>query len=497
MLDITGYEKFAYLFKLFEEISSVPRGSGNTAPIADYLKRFAGERGLECHRDGADNILIKKPATKGYENAPTVILQGHSDIVAERSADCSKDMTREGLDLYRDGDFLRARGTTLGADDGVALAYALALLDGRAPEHPDLEVLITSNEEIGLLGAGAFDGSKLRGRLLINIDSDEEGVFTVGCAGGVRSDISLPVNYEVNKSKKAYRVRLHGLIGGHSGIEIDKGRANAIKLMGEMFNMLYPFDWTVAEMHGGCADNAIPRECEAIICGGEELPNRLREVFARRRNMFAVMPDLPHNELRKADKTVKTLLDIEPDATLDIEETKLPEKTLVADSTTDLISLLILLPSGVISMSESLDGLVETSLNLGILRLGERAEASLSVRSAVGAEKTRLCEKLAATVKNLGADYAERGAYPAWEYREDSHLRSVMVDIYEKIYGKSPKVLTVHAGLECGILAEKIPDLDCISIGPDNYDIHTTEERLSIPSFVRVWEYLKEVLKSI
>lgn len=498
MLDITGFEGYAPIFKYFEEISAIPRGSENTSGIADYLEGFAAERGLEYIRDAEDNVIIKKPATRGYEDRPTVIIQGHSDIVAEKTADSNKDMSREGLDIYRDGDLIKARGTTLGADDGVALAYALALLDGAAEAHPSLEVLITSNEEIGLLGASALDGRALCGRVLINIDSDEEGVFTVGCAGGVRSDISLPVKYEKTAAKKAYRVRLHGLLGGHSGIEIDKGRSNAIKVMGELFNMLYPFDWEIAEINGGNADNAIPRECSAVISGGEDLPERLRYAFSRRQATFAVIPNLPINELRKLDKTGLTLLDIEPDAALDIEEVPLPEKALDRESTATLTSLLILLPSGVIAMSRAIPDLVETSLNLGILRLGESsAEVSLSVRSAIGKEKTRLCERLCAVAKDLGAKYGERGAYPAWEYREKSHLRDVMVGVYEKTYGKAPKVVTIHAGLECGILAEKLEGLDCVSIGPDNFDIHTTEERLSIPSFVRVWDYLKEVLKSI
>ena len=497
MLNISGYEKYSFLFDLFSEISAIPRGSGNTDGIADYLVSFAKARGLEYQRDAANNVIIRKPATAGYENAPTVILQGHSDIVAEKTKDSKIDMSREGLDLYVDGDFIKARGTTLGADDGVAMVYALAVLDGKCEAHPAIEALITSDEEIGLLGATALDGSMLQGRLLVNIDSDEEGIFTVGCAGGVRSDISLPVEYEGNAAKKAYKVRLHGFIGGHSGVEIDKGRANAIKVMGDLLNMLYPFDWSIAAIGGGNADNAIPRECEAIICGGEDLPERLRDAFLRRQATFAVMPDASHNEIRDMDKAGVTLRDIEPDAVLDIEPVTLPERTLDSDSTAKLVSLLISLPSGVISMSRAIPGLVETSLNLGILRLTESVEASLSVRSAVGAEKTKLCERLAAIAKDLGASYGERGAYPAWEYREDSHLRDVMVEVYEKKYGKSPKVVTIHAGLECGILAEKLEGLDCVSIGPDSFDIHTTEERLSISSFVRVWEYLNEILKGI
>ena len=494
MLDIKGHEKYSFLFELFSEISAIPRGSGNTDGIADYLVSFAVARGLEYMRDAANNVIIRKPATAGYENAPAVILQGHSDIVAEKTNDCKIDMNREGLDLYVDGDFIKARGTTLGADDGVAMVYALAVLDGRCEAHPAIEALITSDEEIGLLGATALDGAALQGKMLVNIDSDGEGVFTVGCAGGVRSDISLPVRYENCSAAKAYKVRLHGFIGGHSGIEIDKGRSNAIKVMGELFNMLYPYDWSIAEMCGGNADNAIPRECEAIITGGDDLPDRLRHAFLRRRDTFAVMPELPDGEHLKVDKTGLTLGDIEPSATLDIEEVTPPALTLDADSNANLISLLILLPSGVCAMSKDLPDLVETSLNLGILRLGERAEASFSVRSAVGSEKTKLCEKLADIAKGLGAEYSERGAYPAWEYKSDSPLRERMVALYRERYGKEPVVNTIHAGLECGIIASKIEGLDCISMGPDNYDLHTPDERLSISSFVSVWEFLRDFL---
>ncbi len=497
MIDISDYKEYEALFRHFEAFSSIPHGSGNTAAIADFFVEFARARGLEYHRDEANNVVIRKPATRGYVDRPAIIFQGHLDMVAEKKTGAPIDMEKEGLTLYRDGDFLRARDTTLGGDDGVALAYAMAVLDGEVDEHPDFEAVFTSDEEIGLLGAVALSPEAVKGRLLINIDSDAEGVFTVGCAGGVRSDISLPVKYEKNTMPKAYKIRLHGFKGGHSGVEIDKGRANAVKVLGELFNMRYPFDIRIASMSGGNADNAIPRECEAVVCACEGFAEGLREIFGRRQQMFAVMPDVPDDELRKMDDTGRTLADIEPDATLEITEIEPPELTLDKDSTVQIVCLLVQLPSGVISMSKALPDLVETSLNLGILRLGESLEVSFSVRSAVGAEKKRLTARLREIAARLGAEYGERGEYPAWEYKEQSHLRDVMVEVYEKKHGKKPEVVTIHAGLECGIFAEKLPGIDCVSIGPDNFDIHTTEERLSIPSFIRVWEYLKEVLKSI
>ncbi len=484
------------LIRHFEAFSSIPHGSGNTRAIADFFVEFAKERGLEYYRDGADNVVIRKPATPGYENRPAIIFQGHLDMVAEKKPGAAINMETDGLTLYIDGDCLRAKDTTLGGDDGVALAYAMAVLDSDDIPHPDFEAVFTSDEEIGLLGAVALSPDAVKGRLLINIDSDEEGVFTVGCAGGVRSDISMPVRYEKCDYPKAYRVRLHGFKGGHSGVEIDKGRANAVKVLAELLNCIP--DIRIASFTGGNADNAIPRECEAVICGGEELPAKLTEMLERRKNMFAVMPDVPLEELKKMDDTGRLLCDLEPDVTLDICEVELPELALDRDSTCKLISILIVLPSGVIAMSKALEGLVETSLNLGILRLTDNcAEVSFSVRSAVGEEKKRLCARLRDIAGKFGASYGERGEYPAWEYREQSHLRDVMVRVYENMYGRKPEVVTIHAGLECGIFTEKLPGIDCVSIGPDNRDIHTTEERLSLPSLARVWEYLKAVLREI
>ena len=488
MIDYSDFAKCGNVIRHFAEITRIPRGSGNTAPIADHLVRFASERGLECYRDSADNVVIKKPATPSMVGRPAVIFQGHTDIVAEKLAECDVDMSTEGPRLTRKGDFLCAEGTTLGADDGVALAYALALLDSDDIEHPDFEAVFTSDEEIGLLGATALDGASVSGRLMINIDSDAEGIFTVGCAGGVRCDLSLPVSRTEAKGR-AYRIRLHGLQGGHSGIEIDKNRANAVKVMAEILSEVSGIG--LAELSGGNADNAIPRECEAVICADADLPDRLRAAFEQRKGQ-------PAETREHAIDGAPTLAEAEPTVSLDIAEEVLPELMLDGDSTKALLSILVTLPSGVIAMSRELEGLVETSLNLGILRLSDRsADISFSVRSAVGEEKKRLCARLSAIAEDFGAGYSERGDYPAWEYRKESHLRDVMCRVYEDLYGKAPEVVTIHAGLECGIFAGKLEGLDCISIGPDNFDIHTPNERLSLPSFARVWEFLKEVLKNI
>ena len=472
MIDFTDLGDAKRPLAFFEELSRIPHGSGNTALIADHLVRFAAERGLEHYRDETNNVIIKKPATVGYEHRPTVIFQGHLDMVAEKKLGAEIDMEREGLTLYRDGDLLRAQDTTLGGDDGVALAYALAVLDADDIPHPAFEAVFTSDEETGLIGATALDPSLVKGRLLINIDSDVEGVFTVGCAGGVRSDLALGLKREDARELSVINLSLCEFKGGHSGVEIDKGRINAIKALAEVLGAI---DTRIVTVSGGNADNAIPRDvtCKLAYTDRDKLLSELEKMRMR-------------------------YAELEPDIIYALVEESEICAPLAKESSDTLISLLSRLPSGVIAMSEDIDGLVETSLNLGILRcLDDLAEVSFSVRSAKGAKKRELCERLASIAKKHGASYGERGEYPAWEYRADSHLRDVCVRIYEDMYGKSPEVLIIHAGLECGILSEKIEGLDCISIGPDNYDIHTVEERLSLPSFARVWDYLKRVLKEV
>ena len=474
MLNIDDYRSIEKAIRFFEEFSKIPHGSGNTSMIADYLVDFAKKRNLDCTRDSADNVIIRKAATKGYEDRPAVIFQGHLDMVAEKKPDADIDMEKDGLTLYRDGDFLRAENTTLGGDDGVALAYALAVLDSDDIPHPDFEAVFTSDEEIGLLGAVAINPDEIKGRLLINIDSDEEGVFTVGCAGGMRSDVTLPVR-RTNSSNCSYKVRVSGFKGGHSGVEIDKGRVNANKALVEIISKIG--DISIKDIRGGNADNAIPRECECV--------------FSSSYNHIALIKKL--GEEMKAKYS-----DIEPDICVEAEKVENANAGVCVEDSMRLISLLDKLPSGIIAMSSDVEGLVETSLNMGILKLTQNtAEISFSVRSAKGSEKKALGNRLEEIAREHGAKYGTRGEYPAWEYKKDSHLRDVMKKVYEDMYGESPEIVIIHAGLECGIFSEKLEGVDCVSIGPNNYDIHTTEERLSISSFARVWDFLLNVLKDI
>ena len=473
MLDFHDFPSSEKALRFFEEFSKIPRGSGNTKAIADYLVDFAKARGLECYRDASDNVVIRKAATAGYEDRPGVILQGHTDIVALKNPDCPINMEKEGLDLYRDGDLLRARGTTLGGDDGVAMAYAMAILDSDDIAHPELEAVFTSDEEVGLLGATALDASVLRGRLLINIDSDEEGIFTVGCAGGARVDINLPVKVKTHIGQ-IYTLSISGFKGGHSGVEIDKNRANAIKAMAEILSKLE--DVKLGKASAGSADNAIPSDAQVIFTTKSPILE-ISDVIN------SVAETLPEGETQKK---------------FNLEMNISSAKVIDVEASANILALISEMPNGVMRMMEDIEGLVETSLNMGILSLdGKALNLTISVRSAKGAEKAKLLDTIKDIAEKHGAGVSVRGQYPAWEYRKESHLRDVMCKVYSDMYGKDATVVTIHAGLECGIFSDKMEGLDCVSIGPDNKDIHTPEERLSLSSFNRVYEYIINVLKNI
>ena len=474
MLEIKDYPKAKRVFDFFSEISDIPRGSGNTEGITNYLVNFAKARNLEVIRDEYDNVIIKKNATEDYENKPTVIIQGHTDLVAEKKPDCTLDMTKDGLKLYREGDLIRADGTSLGGDDGVAVAYALAILDSSDIPHPAIEALFTSDEEIGLIGATGLDASHLNGKILINVDSDIEGTFTVGCAGGVRVDTELPITREKCEKKK-YTLTVGGLLGGHSGMEIDKNRANAIKIIGEVLSSIP--DVQLITLNGGNADNAIPRDAVAT--------------FASDSDVFGIVST--------KEATLKSAWSqLEKNLQITVVSTDSTDGAMTLGSTKNLLSLINGEPTGVISMSTDIKDLVETSLNMGIAETAEDCfNLSFSIRSSKNEEKASLKQRVFDIAKNLGASASERGDYPAWEYKKDSALRDLMCSLYRDMYSKEPQVLVIHAGLECGIFADKIKNLDCVSIGPDNFDIHTPEERLSISSTARVFEFILEVLKNI
>ena len=465
------------VFRFFEELCAIPHGSRNCQAVSDWCVAFARERGLEHYQDQAGNVILIQEATPGYEAADPILIQGHLDMVCEKEPGCTKDMEKEGLDLYVEDGCVRARGTTLGGDDGIAVAMALALLDAQDIPHPRLEVVLTVDEEVGMLGAAALDASPLRGRTLINLDSEEEGVFTVSCAGGNRTECVLPVKREPFAGTRM-TISMGGLTGGHSGTEIHRGRANANVLLGRCLRAVSArTELRLGEAAGGSKDNAIPTESRAQLVVSDEAAAR------------AALGEL-EADLRREYRTT------DPELFLRAEPSQWEGSPMDQASTERAVCLLTCLPNGVQAMSGDIPGLVQTSLNLGILTTGaEELRACFSVRSSLGSQKEALKDRLTCLTQALGGRTQYSGDYPAWEYKEDSPLRDRMVQVFREQYGRAPKVEAIHAGVECGLLAGKIPGLDCVSIGPDLLEIHTPRERMSISSVQRVWAFLLEVLR--
>ena len=401
------------VFYFFEKLCEIPHGSTNMKEISDYLVSFAKERNLKYYQDEAYNVVIYKEASAGYEDAPITILQGHCDMVAEKTLDSNHDFTKDGLKLKVEGDYLTAEGTTLGGDDGIAVAYMLAVLDDDTLKHPALECVITTDEEIGLLGAKALDTSVLKGTHMINMDSEEEGYLWISCAGGLSGTSRIPVEYQEMEGVVT-EVLIDGLNGGHSGAEIDKNRANANKLMGLfLYELGQKTAYSIKDLSGGTKDNAITRSCKATLVLGEE----------------------------------------------DLAEAKITAEKLQKDLRAEYAG----------------------------------SDEGITISVTTGKEET----VQALLTEFLGGSYEEQGDYPAWEYRKDSKMRDLMADVYEELFGEKPVVKAIHAGLECGLFYDKIPGLDCVSFGPTMIDIHTTEEKLSIPSTEKMWKYLVRTLEKM
>lgn len=460
------------VFAHFEDICAIPHGSANMEAISRFCLDFAKNLGLECWRDELYNVVIKKPAAPGYENHPPVILQGHLDMVCEKVPGSSFDFDTDGLRLLVDGDYVTADGTTLGGDDGIAIAMIMTILEDDTLPHPPIEAVFTVDEETGLFGAAGLDTSRLAGRRLINLDSEEEGTITVGCAGGARADIRLPLTTTA-VDMPCYQLTVTGLLGGHSGAEIHKGRQNANILMGHLLHGL-PEGWRLVDIAGGQKDNAIPRHTVCTIAAPYD-PSAYTDAFV------------------SANR-------IHTDPGLVVTVTPATHHTMAvtpADSA-KAACFLATVKNGIQAICGDIPGLPQTSLNLGILQREQgHLTATFSVRSAVESEKTALLYDLRDIAVHFGGTYEDRAHYPAWEYVKNSPLQQVMVAAYEAQHGKKPAVAVIHAGLECGLFSAKMPGLDAVSIGPDNEDIHTTEERMSIPSVARTYAYLLAVLKKL
>lgn len=460
------------VMNFFEDLCAIPHGSGNCEKISKYCLLKAKEMGLEATTDGMNNVIIKKTASKGFENHSTVILQAHLDMVCEKTPDSKIDFEKDGIEITVEGDFITANGTTLGGDDGIGVAMILSVLQDKSLVHPPIEALFTTDEETGMFGADALDGSLLNGRKMINIDSEVEGVLTVSCAGGARSEIRLPAEKSA-PTASCFEIIIDGLKGGHSGVEIHKGRHNSNMLMAKLLRELKS-PYNIIEIAGGSKDNAIPARTVCKISTNGDIKTVAADFEGK--NRTAEEPDLKIS-----------VLEIESDA-----------KAFTPEASTKITDFLLSLPNGVQKMSEDIEGLVQTSLNLGILKTESNGiYLTFAVRSSVNSEKSELLNKLKELTENAGGNFKDSGHYPAWEYRKDSPLRDVMVEQFEVLYGRKTIVEAIHAGLECGILSDKLPELDAVSFGPDMEEIHTPNERLSVSSVKRSYDYLCKILENL
>lgn len=471
------------VFTHFESLTRIPRGSGNEKSVSDFLVKFANELGLEAIQEECLNVIINKPAAKGYENAPRVILQGHMDIVCAKREDLEFDFTKDPIPVVLDGDMIRTKGTTLGADNGIALAMAMAILESKDIPHPPLTALFTVAEETGMDGVLGLSSKNISGDILINIDSEEEGTALSSCAGGVNSLVHLPIEWQdADTDKIAYKVSIKGLLGGHSGMEINKKRGNAIKLLGKLLDFINSdISVDIGHAAGGEKMNAIAKMADSVIMIDRADEDKLKNIVKSCEAIFS-------NELKTSD----------PDIKLYIEKVQIPKKVFSKSTKQSLISILRLIPNGVQTMSADIEGLVESSNNIGVLTTqNNEVIFSSAVRSSVKTLKEEISGRIRTICDLVNATMELAGDYPEWEYKVNSPIRDLMKEVYKDMYGEEIKIDAIHAGLECGLLKEKVGDIDMISIGPNLYDVHTPDEHLSIPSTKRVFDFLCEVLKRI
>lgn len=468
------------VFYYFEQLSAIPRGSGNMNGIAKFCEDFAIEHSLKYVRDNANNVVIYKNGTAGYENSEPVILQGHLDMVCQKTDDYNIDFEKDGLQLYIDGDFLKACGTTLGADNGIAVAMVLAILESDDTAHPPIEAVFTTDEEVGMIGARALDMSVLSGKRMINLDSDAEGIVTVSCAGGSDFVAKLPL-----KTRKIYgtpvTLEIKGLAGGHSGTEINKNRVNANMIAGRIIATIKPMvSFNITSINGGDKANAIPNSCKIEFCVEDAA------LFC---NLAKQHIDVIKNEISDREPDFDVRFTVKDAAECDVFE---------RDTESILTNVLLCAPNGVMEMSAGIEGLVQTSLNLGILATQDDCILlHFALRSNKQSSLIFLESRLGAFFNIFNAQIETFGHYPPWEYREDSPLRDIYCSVYRDTFGKDCKIKAIHAGLECGVFDSAIDDFDCIAIGPALYDIHTTRERLSISSTEKYYNLIIKILEKL
>ncbi len=472
------------LWKHFDEIRKIPHGSGNEAGLRKYILSYAMDKSLEAQSDQVGNVVVRVPATPGHESAPVVVLQGHMDMVCEKNSGVTHDFTKDPIQLQRDGDWLTAKGTTLGSDNGIGLAAALAVADSEDVVHGPLELLFTVDEEVGLTGAGKLAPGFVNGRKLLNLDSEELGAFYIGCAGGGDSTIRLPVTAIGGfPDRKGVRVGVSGLRGGHSGIDIHEQRGNAIKVLARiLWRATRDFELYVSGINGGNKRNAIPREAEAVLLVQPDDVEALRQV---------IEAEAAYIKVELGGK--------EPELTVDLSIVeKAPERVMDQTSQEALLNLLLAMPHGVETMSYDIPGLVETSNNLATITTGEgKVIIGTSSRSSVAHALQALRDRIRATAELAGAAVEENEPYPGWKPNLDSELMALAKRVHQVVMGKEPELKAIHAGLECGIIGEKFPGMDMISFGPQIEHPHSPEERVNIPSVEKFWELLKALVQEM
>ena len=472
------------VFAIFEQICQIPRPSKHEERISQWLVQFAKEHGIECVQDEAMNVIMCVPATSGYEDHEGVILQAHMDMVCEKNNDVQHDFMKEGIQSYVDGDWLKAEGTTLGADDGIGMSMALAALISPTLQHPALEALFTVDEETGLTGAFKLQDGYLKGRKLINLDSEDDGQIFIGCAGGI--DTLAKMHYTAVKPAKhdhpfAFRLSVKGLLGGHSGDDINKGRANANKVIVHFLHELKDLNYELAIIQGGNLRNAIAREAEAVFVVDESAKH---EVVVRFNTYQA--------------QVLEQYKEVEKEMNLSLDSSAMPDAMIPTEQAYRLVDALYACPHGMIAMSQAIEGLVETSTNLASVKMKDGyVEINTSQRSSVESEKHRIKEKVEQALAAACDEVTHGDGYPGWAPNTQSDLLKVTKQAYIDLYGQEPAVLAIHAGLECGLFLEKYPYLDMVSIGPQMYGVHSPQERLSISSTERCWKWLQRALETL
>ena len=470
------------VFEYFELLCSVPHGSGNTKQISDLCVKFAEERGLKFRQDEYNNVIIFKDASAGYENAAPVILQGHMDMVCAAEPDCGIDMKTDGLQLEVNGDWVNAKGTSLGGDNCIAVAIIMAILDDDKLPHPAIEAVFTTDEETGMDGAMGLDVSDLKGKNLINLDSEEEGFLTVSCAGGVRAECVFPADFEeLNGNYTAVKITVEGLQGGHSGVDIDKGRASATQLMGRLlYKAEKELGIRLCEIVGGTFTNVIPLYCAAVVAVENDKFDKLKALCSEYEEMFKF-----------------EYASVETGMNMTCAKFEGVVKMASAERSRKIFSFMLLSPYGIQAMSMDIPGLVQTSLNLGVASTGsDYFVLSYSIRSSILSQKLMMVERLEELCKQFGAEFSTHAAYPGWAFKKESKLRDALSEACTAVLGKVPEITATHGGLECGLFMEKIPGLDCVSLGPNMEEVHSVRERLNISSTERLYKIVCNFLEN-